>query len=53
MGRLGPASPVTSEDAFEKVIKVLEERVTAHKGGPFAVLLRGDGPDVPGVHSLD
>ncbi|MCB0907340.1 MAG: barstar family protein [Nocardioidaceae bacterium] len=41
------------EEAFEKIIKVLEERVTAHKGGPFAVLLRGDGPDVPGVGSLD
>ncbi len=41
------------EDAFEKIIKVLDERVSAQHGGPFAVLLRGDGPDVPGVARLD
>ena len=28
-------------------------RVNADRGGPFAVLLRGDGPDVAGVPSLD
>jgi RNAse (barnase) inhibitor barstar len=41
------------EDAFEKIIKVLDERVSTQHGGPFAVLLRGGGPDVPGVVSLD
>lgn len=41
------------EDAFEKIIDVLGERVRAERGGPFAVLLRGEGPDVPGIESLD
>ena len=34
-------------------LTVLGGRVNADKGGRFAVLLRGDGPDVPGVTSLD
>jgi hypothetical protein len=39
--------------AFSVALSVLGGRVNADRGGPFAVLLRGDGPDVPGVVSLD
>jgi Barstar (barnase inhibitor) len=39
--------------AFSVALSVLGGRVNADRGGPFAVLLRGDGPDVPGVDSLD
>lgn len=38
---------------FSVALSVLGGRVHADRGGPFAVLLRGDGPDVPGVTSLD
>jgi RNAse (barnase) inhibitor barstar len=41
------------EDAFARIIEVLQERVGADRGGSFAVILRGDGPDVPGLESLD
>jgi hypothetical protein len=27
--------------------------VNADRGGPFVVVLRGDGPDIQGVPSLD
>ena len=39
--------------AFSVALSVLGGRVNADKGGRFAVLLRGDGPDVDGVPSLD
>ena len=39
--------------AFSVALSVLGTRVNADRGGPFAVLLRGDGPDAPGVESLD
>ena len=39
--------------AFSVALSVLGTRVNADRGGPFAVLLRGDGPDAPGVGSLD
>jgi hypothetical protein len=47
--------PLAREDprAFSVALSVLGGRVNADKGGHFAVLLRGDGPDVPGVPSLD
>lgn len=38
---------------FSVALSVLGGRVHADRGGPFAVLLRGDGPDVPGVLPLD
>ena len=41
------------ERAFSVALSVLGGRVNADKGGRFAVLLRGEGPDVPGVASLD
>jgi len=41
------------EQAFSVALSVLGTRVNADRGGPFAVLLRGDGPDVSGVPSLD
>ncbi len=41
------------EQAFSVALSVLGTRVNAERGGPFAVLLRGDGPDVAGVPSLD
>jgi hypothetical protein len=34
-------------------LSVLGTRVNADRGGPFSVLLRGDGPEVAGVKSLD
>ena len=39
--------------AFSVALSVLGGRVDAERGGPFAVLLRGEGPDVAGVASLD
>lgn len=39
--------------AFSVALSVFGTRVNADRGGPFAVLLRGDGPDPPGVPSLD
>ena len=39
--------------AFSVALSVLGTRVNAERGGAFAVLLRGDGPDVAGVTSLD
>ncbi len=39
--------------AFSVALSVLGTRVNAERGGGFTVLLRGDGPDVPGVPSLD
>ncbi len=46
--------PLAREDhrAFSVALSVLGGRVNADKGGRFAVLLRGDGPDVAGVPSL-
>jgi len=41
------------EQAFSVALSVLGTRVNADRGGPFAVLLRGDGPEVSGVKSLD
>jgi RNAse (barnase) inhibitor barstar len=40
-------------EAFAAVREVLAERATDERTGPFAVLLRGDGPDVPDVTWLD
>ncbi len=39
--------------AFSVALSVLGGRVHAERGGPFAVLLRGEGPAVPGVGDLD
>ena len=39
--------------AFSVALSVLGTRVNAERGGPFAVLLRGEGPEVGGVASLD
>lgn len=39
--------------AFSVTLSVLGGRVAAERGGPFAVLLRGGGPSVPGVAELD
>lgn len=39
--------------AFSVALSVLGTRVNADRGGPFAVLLRGDGPDAAGVRVLD
>lgn len=39
--------------AFSVSLSVLGGRVHADRGGPFAVLLRGEGPDVHGLPSLD
>ena len=41
------------EQAFSVTLSVLGARVNADKGVPFVVLLRGDGPAVPGITSLD
>ena len=41
------------ERAFSVALSVLGTRVHAERGGPFAVLLRGDGPDSVGLPSLD
>ncbi len=39
--------------AFSVALSVLGTRVNGERGGPFAVLLRGDGPDLPDLPSLD
>lgn len=39
--------------AFSVALSVLGTRVNAERGSRFAVLLRGDGPPVTGVESLD
>ncbi len=41
------------ERAFSVALSVLGTRVHAERGGPFAVLLRGDGPEPIGVADLD
>jgi hypothetical protein len=41
------------EKAFSIALSVLGSRVHADRGVPFSVLLRGEGPDVPGISSLD
>lgn len=40
------------ERAFSVALSVLGARVNEDRGGPFAVLLRGEGPDL-GVRSID
>ncbi len=39
--------------AFSIALSVLGSRVNDDRGVPFAVLLRGEGPVVPGISSLD
>ena len=41
------------ERAFSVALSVLGSRVHADRGAPFTVLLRGEGPDLPGITSLD
>lgn len=41
------------ERAFAVTLDVLGSRVEADRGAPFSVLLRGEGPDVAGLTSLD
>jgi hypothetical protein len=43
----------SDEKAFSVALSVLGTRVNADRGAPFSVLLRGEGPGVPGVDSLD
>ena len=43
----------TDEKAFNVALSVLGSRVHADRGVPFSVLLRGDGPPVPGILRLD
>jgi len=43
----------TDERAFSVALSVLGSRVEADRGVPFVVLLRGEGPFLPGVTSLD
>lgn len=40
------------ERAFSVALSVLGARVNEDRGGPFAVLLRGEGPDL-GIRSID
>jgi Barstar (barnase inhibitor) len=42
-----------SQQAFSVALSVLGGRVNAERGAPFAVLLRGEGPAVAGVETLD
>jgi hypothetical protein len=46
--------PLAREDeqAFNVALSVLGTRVNAERGSPFAVLLRGEGPDPAGVPEL-
>lgn len=48
-------APFARADAqgFSVALSVLGSRVHADRGGRFSVLLRGEGPDVPGVTALD
>ncbi len=41
------------ERAFSVALSVLGSRVNADRGGRFVVLLRGGGPEIPGLTSLD
>jgi hypothetical protein len=41
------------EKAFSIALSVLGSRVNADRGVPFSVLLRGEGPPLPGIASLD
>ena len=41
------------EKAFSIALSVLGSRVNADRGVPFAVLMRGEGPEVVGLPSLD
>lgn len=41
------------ETSFNIALTVLGSRVNADRGVPFSVLLRGEGPEVPGIGSLD
>lgn len=41
------------EQSFRSALAVLAERASEPDAPPFVVLLRGDGPDVPGLSSLD
>lgn len=41
------------ERAFSIALSVLGSRVNDDRGVPFAVLLRGEGPVLPGITSLD
>lgn len=43
----------SDEKAFNVALSVLGSRVNADRGVPFSVLLRGEGPDVAGIASLD
>lgn len=43
----------SDEKAFSIALSVLGSRVNADRGVPFSVLLRGEGPAVPGITSLD
>lgn len=43
----------TDEAGFADVMKVLNARAVDESRGPFVVLLRGDGPELPAVTSLD
>lgn len=43
----------SDERAFNVALSVLGSRVAADRGVPFTVLLRGEGPVVPGITSLD
>ena len=43
----------TDERAFNIALSVLGSRVNADRGVPFSVLLRGEGPELPGIASLD
>jgi len=43
----------SDERAFDIALSVLGSRVNADRGVPFSVLLRGEGPDVAGIASLD
>lgn len=41
------------ERGFSGALQVLRERAEAPDEAPFVVLLRGDGPELPAVSSLD
>lgn len=41
------------EKAFAIALSVLGSRADADRGIPFSVLLRGEGPELPGISSLD
>lgn len=43
----------SDEKAFSIALSVLGTRVNDDRGVPFSVLLRGEGPDLPGITSLD